>query len=434
MEQLEQKDFDPRVLGEMKYRSPVDVGTFVDSDDRFAFDISYNKLSADIERGDQILTLERSGPRSQIYFNPSDTRAGIVTCGGICPGINNIIRSVTLELLLQYKIAGVFGYRYGFKGLADQSYPSIPLTPERVSGIHQKGGTVLGSSRGPQDVGKMVDRLQKDNIQILFVIGGDGSLKGAMAIEEEVGRRGLGLAVVAVPKTIDNDLNFMSKSFGFETAYSKAVEAIDCVHTECLSYENSIGIVKVMGRHSGAIAAHASISSHDVNFCLIPEVPFTLEGEGGLLQAIELRLRERSHAVVVVAEGCAQDLIPHEEGHDDSGNLKLADVGLWLKREVGGYLKQKGVSHTIKYIDPSYIIRSIPASPDDALYCTFLAQYAVHAAMAGRTGVVIGQWNHFFANLPIHVVVRERKLVNINGSIWRSVLESTGQKVGIFPS
>jgi len=373
--------------------------------------------------------MERSGPTEMIYFEPAECRAAIVTCGGLCPGINNVIRSITLELLFQYGIKSVIGYRYGFKGVADESIPVYILNTDTIAGISDIGGSILSSSRGPQDIGTMVDRLEKDNINMFFVIGGDGTLKGALEIKKEIKKRNLSISVVGIPKTIDNDLNYISKSFGFQTAYAKAVESIRCVHTESLGTTNGIGIVKVMGRNSGAIACHASISSHDVNYCLIPEVPFTLEGEGGLLKTLENRLKTRHHAVIVIAEGAAQDLIPRINKSDKSGNPKLSDSGIWLKERISEYFTGLNIEHSVKYIDPSYIIRSIPATPDDALFCTILGQYAVHAAMSGRTGVVIGQWNHFFANIPIAAVVRERKLVNIKGSIWRAVLESTGQNL-----
>jgi len=397
--------------------------------DRFLFDISETSILKKIQSGEPMVTLERAGPREKIFFNPESTRAAIVTCGGLCPGINNVIRSITLELLMQYKILSVAGYRYGLKGIADSSIASVPLTPGSVSGISEKGGSILGSSRGPQKISGMIKRLVEDRIQILFIIGGDGSMRAAEFIYEELAKSKISIAIIAIPKTIDNDLNFISKSFGFQTACSKAVESIQCAHAESLGYENGIGIVKVMGRHSGAIAASATISSHEVNFCLIPEVPFVLQGRGGLFEALEKRLHERGHIVIVIAEGAAQDLIPHDGETDPSGNIKLADAGIWLREQIDAYFKKKKIQVTIKYIDPSYIIRSVPANPDDALFCTILGQYAVHAAMAGRTGMVIGQWNHFFAHLPIKAVIQERKTVNRNGSIWSSVIQATGQNI-----
>jgi 6-phosphofructokinase 1 len=427
---LQPEDFKVTRLGEPRYDSPVRISSFVGENERFLFDIDETAVKSSVKSQKPLLTIERSGPREKIFFNPESTKAAIVTCGGLCPGINNVISALTLELTLQYKIPQVIGYRYGFKGIADRSLAPVILNIETVDGINERGGSMLSSSRGPQNIASMIDRLIEDGVGILFVIGGDGSMKGAESLYEEAQRRKLEIAILAVPKTIDNDLNFISKSFGFQTAYSKAVEAIGCAHTESQGYENGIGIVKVMGRHSGAIAAFATISSNEVNFCLIPEMEFTLDGQNGLFLALHERLIKRGHAVIVIAEGAAQNLIPHGNETDPSGNKKLTDSGIWLRDQIKEHFDKKNFLCTIKYIDPSYIIRSVPALPDDALFCTILGQYAAHAGMSGRTGMVIGQWNHYFAHLPIKLVIRERKVVNIRGSIWSSVLESTGQIIG----
>lgn len=427
MEKLQPQDLVVDMLGKPEIDSPVRLTSYIGEEERFLFDLNPENLIQQVSAQQELCTIERGGPRKKIFFDPHKTRAAIVTCGGLCPGINNVIRSVTLELLYQYKIISVIGYRFGYKGMADPSIQPMELNSETTNGIGELGGSILASSRGPQEVDKMIDRLLADSIDILFVIGGDGSLKGALALQEGIARRNLKIGVVGIPKTIDNDLNFISKSFGFQTAYSKAVESIRAAHTESLGTPNGIGIVKVMGRHSGAIAAHATISSQIVNFCLIPEFSFELKD---LMEALVKRLEKRSHAVIVIAEGVAQETINKENKRDASGNLILTDSGIWLKGEIAKYLSAAGIEHNIKYIDPSYIIRAIPASPNDALFCSMVGQYAVHAAMSGRTAVVIGQWNHYFGTIPIRLVVGSQKLVNINGTIWRSVLESTGQPIG----
>lgn len=427
MEKLQPQDLVVDMLGKPEIDSPVRLTSYIGEEERFLFDLNPENLIQQVSAQKELCTIERGGPRKKIFFDPHKTRAAIVTCGGLCPGINNVIRSVTLELLYQYKIISVIGYRFGYKGMADPSIQPMELNSETTNGIGELGGSILASSRGPQEVDKMIDRLLADSIDILFVIGGDGSLKGALALQEGIARRNLKIGVVGIPKTIDNDLNFISKSFGFQTAYSKAVESIRAAHTESLGTPNGIGIVKVMGRHSGAIAAHATISSQIVNFCLIPEFSFELKD---LMEALVKRLEKRSHAVIVIAEGVAQETINKENKRDASGNLILTDSGIWLKGEIAKYLSAAGIEHNIKYIDPSYIIRAIPASPNDALFCSMVGQYAVHAAMSGRTAVVIGQWNHYFGTIPIRLVVGSQKLVNINGTIWRSVLESTGQPIG----
>ena len=428
MNSLTQTDFHVPRFGTPQFDSPVLIDNYTAEEARFLYNIDFDSLQINSNKYSP-LTIERSGPRKKIFFNPVTTRAGIITCGGLCPGLNNVIRALTVELVYQYKIESVTGYRYGYLGLADPSIASIHLTPEVVNGISDKGGTILGSSRGPQNIDRMVERLIADKINILFVIGGDGALKGAEAIFENITKRGLPISIIGIPKSIDNDLNFISKTFGFETAYSKAVEAIKAVHIESLGAPNGVGLVKVMGRHSGAIACHATISSNEVNFCLIPELSVDLYGNGGFLEALELRLKNKDHAVVVVAEGAFQEIINKVPQKDPSGNIKLADSGSWLKNEIINYFSKKNIEINLKYIDPSYLIRAIPASPDDSLFCTILSQYAVHTGMSGRTGVVIGQWNHLFANLPIKLVIKERKIVNLKGSIWRAVMESTGQNL-----
>ncbi|MES0488942.1 MAG: ATP-dependent 6-phosphofructokinase [Leptospirales bacterium] len=429
MNNLHPSDFHVETLGKPTILSPIKMNDYIGEDEKILFDINPETIEECKKNGKGVITLERSGPREKIFFDPKNSKAAIVTCGGLCPGINNVIRSVSLELLFQYEIKSVTGYQYGFKGIADERIETIDLNSNTLAGISERGGSILSSSRGPQDVVKMVDRLEKDNINLLFVIGGDGTLRGGADLTREIKKRKVNIGIIGIPKTIDNDLSFISKSFGFETAYSKAVETIQAVHTESLGAYNCIGIVKVMGRHSGAIACHASIASLDVNFCLIPEVPFSLDDPGGFLPALKNRILTTGHAVIVIAEGAAREHIPDTGRTDASGNIRLGDSGTWLKELIENYMSTENVMSNVKYIDPSYLLRAIPADPNDALYCTLLGQYAVHAAMSGRTNMVIGQWNHYFINLPIEIVTRERKMVNTNGSIWKAVLESTGQNI-----
>ena len=422
------KDFVVNTLGDLPYETPAEIEWFVGENERFLLETNPELLEKQKKEGKEFITIERAGPRKKIHFNPDTSKAAIVTCGGLCPGINNVIYSITCELIYQYKLNSVVGYRFGYQGLIDPEDP-VPLTTENVFKIAQMGGSALSSSRGHQDVSQMVDRLVKDNINLLFLIGGDGTLRGGQHIYEEVTKRGLDIAVVAVPKTIDNDLNFISKSFGFETAYGKAVEALECAHTEATGAPNGVGLVKVMGRHSGSIACHATVASRFANFCLIPEVPFALEGPDGLFEVLKKRLLRRLHAVIVVAEGAGQHLMPATGKTDASGNIKMEDIGIWLRDQISDRFKKDGFPINLKYIDPSYIIRAVPAEPSDALFCTFLGQYAVHAAMSGRTAVVIGQWNSKWAHLPISLVTADRKQVDPAGTVWRAVLETTGQKL-----
>jgi len=380
--------------------------------------------------GRSIPAFELAGPREIIFFNPEDTSCAIVTCGGLCPGINDVIRSITLTLVNDYKISRILGFRYGYEGLSrNLKKEPVFLTPEKLETAHQHGGSLIGTSRGPQDVDEMVDTLVEWNIDVLFTIGGDGTLRGAQAIVEEIRKRHLKIAVVGVPKTIDNDLMWTSRSFGFETAVKDAQLVLRAAHSEARSAWNGIGLVKLMGRESGFIAAEAALTNADVDFCLIPEVPFSLEGQGGFFDALEKRLERANHAVVVVAEGAGQNLLgsEREKALDASGNIKFGDIGVFLKERMQEYLKERGWSFTIKYIDPSYIIRSLPANAADSGFCLVLGQYAVHAALSGRTNMLVGHWNNMFTHVPLELATRERKRLDPSGETWQRVLDSTLQ-------
>ncbi|MBQ4133389.1 MAG: ATP-dependent 6-phosphofructokinase [Desulfovibrionaceae bacterium] len=422
-------------VGVARIDSPLTFSNFVD-DTPYPFFLD-NEFLGGLNSKPRKLSFELAGPRKKIYFDPPKTRCAIVTCGGLCPGINDVIRSIVMEAAHGYGVAGVLGIRYGLQGFIPKyKHEVVELTPDSVSQIHQFGGTVLGSSRGPQNPEEVVDALERLNVSCLFMIGGDGTLKAANAVSQEAQRRGMRLSVIGVPKTIDNDINFISRSFGFETAVQKASEAIQCAHTEALGSPCGIGIVKLMGRESGFIAAHATISIKEANFVLIPETRFSLHGKGGLLPALEDRLRKRGHAVIVVAEGAGQHLMQETAGTDASGNPILADISHYLIEEIKSYFSKIEMKVTLKYIDPSYIIRSVPANADDRVYCGLLGQSAVHAAMAGKTEMVVAKLMDRYVHLPLSLVTARRKKLNIASSYWRSVLESTGQQAtlsGMLP-
>lgn len=372
---------------------------------------------------------ESAGPREKIFFDPPRTTAGIVTCGGICPGLNDIIKGIVTHLNYRYGVTKVFGFRYGYEGMI-QRYGHVPLLlkPESVATIHSFGGTILGSSRGPQSVPEMVELLEEMKIDVLFVIGGDGTLRGAAEISAEIERRGLKKGVVGIPKTIDNDIQWIDKSFGFETAFAVAVQAVKCAYVEATGAMNGIGLIRLMGRDSGFIACYSALAAGNVDFVLIPEVPFSLEGSKGLLEALRYRLAKRKSAVIVVAEGAGQDLM-QTEGYlaDASGNKKLGDVGVFLRDKISTFFKERRIDVSLKYIDPSYIIRSVPANPQDNVYCSQLAQHAVHAAMAGKTNMLVGRWHCSFVHLPIALATQGRRKVAPHSELWQSILESTGQ-------
>ncbi len=384
---------------------------------------------------DETASLEKAGPRELIYFDPKKTRAGIVTSGGLCPGINNVIRSIVFELVHKYAIESVTGFRFGFAGLVPETsgFEPVSLGPDQVRQIHTFGGTMLGTSRGQQDPKAMVDTLVARGINVLFTIGGDGTMRAAHAIAQEIERRGEKISVIGVPKTIDNDIAFVDKTFGFETAVGMARTAIDAAHTEALSVMNGVGLVKLMGREAGFIAAHAAMASHDVNVCLVPEVSFRLDGPNGLLAHLERRLAERHHAVVVVAEGCATHLIHAIEGQDvprdASGNIRFQelDVGKFVQRAITKHFADRKFPITLKYIDPSYMLRGVPASAIDSVFCAELARYACHAAMAGKTDMMIGRLHRAFTHVPLPLVLSKKKRIDPDSELWLAVTESTGQ-------
>jgi len=434
-QRVEVADLEIKTLGACRHESPVatrlDAAVMhrVGEADRVLLDDQHSKL-VEAPLVAELPSFEVAGPRNRIFFEPGKLRCGIVTCGGLCPGINNVIRGLVLELTHAYGVKDIFGFRYGFEGLvARHDHAPVRLHPEVVADIHQQGGTVLGTSRGGQDAGEMVDTLVALGIGALFVVGGDGTLKGAMALVAEIERRGLSIAVVGIPKTIDNDIHFIDRSFGFESAYAAAVEVIRSAHVEAKGARNGIGLVKLMGRHSGFIACHAALASTDVNFVLIPEVKLALDGDRGFLHSLERRLAERAHAVVVVAEGAGQELFEAEgaASTDASGNVRLKDIGYVLRDRINQHFQKRGVDITLKYIDPSYQIRSVPASPSDSVFCWNLARNAVHAAMAGNTELLIGRWHGRFVHVPLPLATRFRKQVDVNEDLWMSVIESTGQ-------
>jgi len=411
------------VLGEARFPSPIQYTV----DDRIRIPAEIALIPGVPLKDDA--SFELAGPRPKLYFDPKETRAGIVTCGGLCPGLNNVIRSLFLELHHIYGVKEVLGFRDGYKGLdPDLGRPPVTLTAEIVEDIHKEGGTILGTSRGPVDVAKAVDNLIRLGVNTLFTVGGDGTQRGANQLFQEARRRGHALAVVGIPKTIDNDVAYVSRSFGYLTAVEEACKVIECAHTEAHSVQNGISIVKLMGRNAGFIAAGATVASQDVNFTLIPELPFKLEGKRGFLAALKQRVLKRAHAVIVAAEGAGQDLLAEDgEERDASGNLKLKDIGLFLKDRIDAYFKQEKIPVVLRYIDPSYIVRSSRADSEDSFLCDLFARNAAHAAMAGKTGLVIGYVHDEFVHVPIEQLAQQKKCLDPDSGWWHAVLASTGQ-------
>jgi 6-phosphofructokinase 1 len=429
---LTQDDLHVATLGLNEKPSPLNLslahgdglGDFVPGAPRIRYQVD---TSPDAPH--QHLLFEGAAPRERIYFDPFYTTAAIVTCGGLCPGLNNVIRSIYLELSKNYGVRNVLGIRNGFLGLNPASgLAPIPLTDAYVSEIHKLGGTALGSSRGPQDPAANVNFLHRQGINILFCVGGDGTQRGAHEICQDITRRGLKIAVVGIPKTIDNDIMYVFRTFGFATALETAQQALCCAHVEAKGAINGVGLVKLMGRDAGLIAAGATLASQEVNFCLVPEIAFPLDGPNGFLPALKEQVLKSQHAVIAVAEGAGQHLFAEQNGAcDASGNRQFQDIGIFLRDKITEYFRKENVPISLKYIDPSYLIRSVPANTADRLLSDQMARYAVHSAMAGNTDVLIGMWNNVFVHVPICTAIRHKKRMELTGELWTNVLLSTGQ-------
>ncbi len=430
------KEFYVSQLGKCTVKSPLNLSNvkgdgmldFVTDDERIIYDNSIESIKEQLARGEEPLSFEKAGPKEFLYFEPAKTRVAIVTCGGLCPGLNNVIRGIVNHIWERYGVRMIYGIQYGYSGfIPEYNFPYIELNPDVVDDIHKAGGTMLGTSRGNQSVETIVDTMERLNINILFTIGGDGTLRGAHAISEEIKKRNLKISVAGIPKTIDNDISFIERSFGFETAFSIAMNIIQNAHYEAKGVYNGIAIIKLMGRDSGFIAANAALACPDVNFVLIPEMDFDLYGVKGFLTVLKKRLERKQHAVIVVAEGAGQSFFEDTNDKDASGNKKYEDIGLYIRDKIKEEFSASNFPFTLKYIDPSYTLRSTPANANDSKFCFQLAQNAVHAAMAGRTDFVVGVWQTVFTVLPVSLATKKRKTVNLEGALWGSVLEATGQ-------
>lgn len=427
-----------RKLGVPRVPSPLNLkeagGHFVDDKEGVLYDIEVSDESAESASA-TLRILEKAGPRELLFFAPRRVRAAIVTCGGLCPGLNDVIRSLVMTLWNQYEVRQIVGIRYGYRGLLPGApWEPMTLDPTVVARIHRQGGTILGTGRGGgQQTSQIVDTLQQMGVDLLFVIGGDGTQKGAVRIADELERRQAPIAVVGIPKTIDNDLSFVEKSFGFETAVTEALRAVEGAHTEAEDSVNGVGLVRLMGRESGFIAAHAALASNDADFVLVPEVPFDLEGENGLLRHLEQRVQANGHALIIVAEGAGQEYVT-PSGEDAGGNKKFGDIGLYLRERILQHFERSGVEISMKYIDPSYTIRSQPACASDSIYCARLGANAVHAAMSGRTACLVGRVNNRLVHVPIGAASATRNRVDPLGPLWRDVINDTGQPVVLVNS
>jgi 6-phosphofructokinase 1 len=424
---LTQRDLIVPTLGSRNFESPLEAKGRMFADESVR--VRVKRHVAEETSGEDELSFEEAGPRRKLFFDPANTTAAFVTCGGLSPGLNNVIRSGFLELTHNYGVSRVLGIRNGYVGMnPDSGLEPTFMTQRFVQNIHHLGGTVLGSSRGGQEPAIIVDFLEARQIDILFCVGGDGTQRGAHAIQQEVDRRGLRKSVIGIPKTIDNDVPFVEISFGYVTALEVASDVLRGAHVEAVGALNGVGLVKLMGRDAGFIAAGAAIASQEANFVLVPEIPFPLEGEGGFLQTLERRMLTRGHALVVVAEGAGQHLLTgHDVDRDASGNVRHEDIGVFLRDRIKQHFADRKLELNLKYIDPSYAIRSVPANAWDCILTDRMARAAVHAAMAGKTDAMIGYWNQEIVHVPIATAVADKKQMPLESDLWNAVLATTGQ-------
>lgn len=428
---MSELEFTPESVQGVPFDNPLGHGTnitFTNDSDRLCFKPYLSEVDQAMQTGKLPRSFELAGPRAQILFEPLKVHAAIVTCGGLCPGLNAVIRGIVHQLWFRYGCHRITGIRYGYNGLGPAGEDPRPLTPDDVAAVHTLGGTILGSSRGTPGAKVIVDRLVQLGINQLYVIGGDGTMRGGLEIWKEIKRRNLKIAVVGIPKTIDNDIPFVRRSFGYETAVGIATQTVHAAHTEAIGIPYGIGLVKLMGRHSGYIAASAALASGHANFCLVPEVPFELEGETGLYALLRKRLKQRGHAVIVIAEGAGQHFFDdRERERDPSGNIKLVNIGRYTRDKITEHFRNSDIPISLKYIDPSYIIRAAAPNPADQLLCIRLAQNAVHAAMAGKAGLLIGYWHGQMTHVPMQSLAGQTQRIKPDGELWFNILETTGQ-------
>lgn len=367
--------------------------------------------------------------------------AVVAQSGGPSPVINASLQGV-IEGCLHHPgtIGRIFAGRHGIEGVLQEELIDLSaIDPGEIALLrHTPAAGAVGTCRyklkdeRSEDYERIIEVFKAHDVGYFFYIGGNDSMDTAQKVSRLAAERGLDLAVTGVPKTIDNDIDFVYKTFGFDTAVGRAREVLDGAHAEAVGAPNGIGLVKLMGRDSGFIAAYATLASLEVNFCLIPEVPFDLNGPGAFLQLLEARLKQREHAVVVVAEGAGQDLMQAgDRGKDASGNVRHEDIGEFLKERIQEYFAETSIPINLKYFDPSYIVRSIPANASDCIFCDNLARNAVHAGMAGKTDMLIGLWHGVYVHVPIALAIRERKRIRPQGSLWSHVLEVTGQPMSM---
>jgi len=420
--------------------SERNFGAYTRDDDVVLFDIIRGDKS-----GTDAMAFKRAGCRKMICWKGSEVKAAIITCGGLCPGLNVVINEIVEVLYFEYGVNSIYGVKGGYRGLVDGGYGLIELNPTVVKGINRKGGTILWSSRGgispaspPEEIEKILNKLESYGINMLYIIGGDGTHRGAYRLYQHAKAREKKMIIAGIPKTIDNDMGVIDSSFGFNSAVEQATKAIFSAVTEATCNKpNGVGIVKLMGRHAGYIACHATLASRQVDMCLINEDPFLeTNGPEAMAEYIEKTVQDKGHAVIVVAEGAGNNFLKSLRSgmesveKDAGGNEALSNICDYLIDYLKQHFKQRSKACTVKFIDPSYMIRSVAANASDNVMCLVLAQNAVHGAMAGYTGFTSGLVNNRSVMIPMPVIMATSpSFLNPRGRTWSRVLAATQQPV-----
>ena len=365
----------------------------------------------------------RGGPRFHIALDNLRVKACIMTCGGLCPGLNVVIRELVMALRYNYGVAEIYGIKWGFLGFT-QKECWIKLEPEDVKHIHLLGGTVLGTSRRGFDGEEISKQLIKNNVNMVFFIGGDGTHRGIKELSKILKEKKKKIILVGIPKSIDNDMPIIDKSFGLESVVQESVRTIRAANVEANCNLNGIGLVKLFGRSSGFVAMLSTLAARDVNICLIPEIPFNLYGENGLLDFIFQRMQVKEHCVIVVSDGARFSV----KDYKTSNGRPVEDIGLVIKKEIIEKSEELGIEVNLKYMDPTYVVRAVPANEYDCNLCAKLAESAVHCAFAGFTNFSVGMINNKPCMIPLEKMCgKSERKVEFNSDDYLMLLASTGQ-------
>ena len=326
---------------------------------------------------------------------------GVLTGGGDCPGLNAVIRAVVRKGEKEYGHTFV-GFRDGWRGPLEGLTMELNIAATR--GILPRGGTILGSSRTNPfkidgGVEKIKANLEKMGVDALIAIGGEDTLGVATKLDS------LGVKVIGVPKTIDNDLNNTDYTFGFDTSVNIAVDAIDRLHTTAESHHRAL-IVEVMGRHAGWIALHSGIAG-GASCILSPEVKFSVDK---VCEWVESRFKQSYAPIIVVAEGAIPqdgDMVTKDQTLDSFGHVKLSGIGDWLAKQIEERTGKEARTSVLGHIQ-----RGGSPTAFDRVLATRFGLHAITAASEGDWGKMVALHGTDIKRVPLASATTQLKLVN----------------------